>query len=543
LNPELAGAPQGSLVQAIGELKPGARTMVADWGAGSVFGEHPLAVTGQYGQGAVTLVTIDLSSAELGRLSDKEWVTFWNQVAGWRQNRLNSFYTARDFQKLSDNEKSLVDLSPTMIKVGTDIDKKVDVSEVTAVRMLVALLFLALYWMLAGPVGYLVLRQYKLTHWSWWVFGGTVILAITVAGGVVLFMHVKAYDVRHRSFVMGTVNSPQATVAGFYGIYAPVSGPVTITQPGTAGLNYLTPMCMPTTKDVQAYADPQSYQLHTDQVGQVSPVFRNTLKKLQGRWSGEVRGLTGAAEYVANATDLRHLVKGKLKNDSGYDLHDVDLLVYLPPGSGAAEVRATRDGATYLFHMTADGHVWKPGEEMDLAQAGLDLLEMQPGDAGPGTVEMALEAYGWRFSGQSDMVKHYGPGYGMRAANPMIKSDQMQALQRRGMWREELLYFLADARNLDEMNVSDRTELDRGLGRLTDCTKVLHAAGGMIIAHAEDGRSPVPLQVGGKVVEGKGNVAFAWALPLGGTAPQTSNVSRAPVRGGRGGNQSILPEE
>jgi hypothetical protein len=422
------------------------------------------------------------------------------------------------------------------------------VSEVTAVRMLVALLFLAVYWMLAGPVGYLALRQYKLTHWSWWVFGGTVILAITVAGGVVLFMHVKAYDVRHRSFVMGTVNSPQATVAGFYGIYAPVSGPVAMAQPGSSGLNYLAPMCIPTTKDVRAYADPQSYQLHTDQVGQVSPVFRNTLKKLQGRWSGEVRGLTGAAEYVANSTDLRHIVKGTLKNDSGYELRHVDLLVYLSPASAGTEVRATRDGATYLFHLTPNGRAWKQGDTIDLAQAELDLLEMQPGDVGPGTVEMALEAYGWDHSGQNQVVGRYGYPYG-KTPNLMVKSDQMKALENRKNWREEWLYFLADARNLDEMNVNDRTDLDRGLGRLTDCTKVLHAAGGLIIAHAEDVRSPVPLQVSGKVVEGKGNVAFAWALPVGGAAPQTGVVSGGPAergggpaRGGRFGNQSILPE-
>ena len=49
-------------------------------------------------------------------------------------------------------------------------------------------------------------------------------------------LHVATYDVRHKSFVLGTVNSDEASVTSFYGVYAPASGNLELRQPeGTGG--------------------------------------------------------------------------------------------------------------------------------------------------------------------------------------------------------------------------------------------------------------------------------------------------------------------
>src|SRR5207245_134397 len=117
--------------------------------------------------------------------------------------------------------------------------------------------------------------------------------------------------VRHRSFVLGTVNSTETTVAGFYGIYAPMSGPVELKQPegGGAGINYLVPLCMPDSGEINAYVDTRSYQISTEHTSSVQPIFRNTLKKVQGRWTGERPGITGNAAYNA---DANHELKGEV---------------------------------------------------------------------------------------------------------------------------------------------------------------------------------------------------------------------------------------
>jgi hypothetical protein len=414
------------------------------------------------------------------------------------------------------------------------------VKKMTAIRILVALAFLALYWLLAGPLGHLVLRQYKVVHWSWWIFGVVVIAATAVAGTVVLVLHVNAYDVRHQSFVMGTVNSPEATVASFYGIYAPNSGPVDIRLPEGPGMNYLAPLCMPTTKDVKSFADPQSYQLRTDQPWQMAPVFRNTLKKLQSRWTGPVPGLTGAAEYLSSATDLTHVIAGTLTNNSGYDLHDADVIVSLPRVGRAPDTYATMFGSLYLYHINTPDDVWKQGESIDLNKLAFNTLGMQP-NGRPGTVEMALEAIGWKHRSRPDT-----PGYYYPNKTKMTKSPQMLALENMDNmnWYENLLYILADGRNNDELSAADRCELSRGIGRMTDCTKALRAAGALVVAHAENVKSPVALSVSGKPVAGKGNVVFAWALPVAGTAPQQAVNPAAPPALGPGaiGTRPLLPE-
>jgi hypothetical protein len=273
--------------------------------------------------------------------------------------------------------------------------------------------------------------------------------------------------------------------------------------------------------------------LEVAQAGQISPVFRNTLKKLQGRWSGELPGISGAAEYLTDSTDLSHIVSGNLTNNSGYDLRDVDLLVYLAPASAQADSWATRDGAIFLFHMTPSGRVWKTGETMDLAvDPKLDTLEMQAGDLRPGTMELALRVCVWKLVGFRNYNRYYGSGL-----LPMVLTDQQKALERRTNWREDLLFFLADARNLDPLDAGNCTELVRGVGRMTDCTKALRAAGGMILAHADDVKTPVPLRVNGKAVEGKGSVSFAWVLPVAGKAPQAGYGGPGAARG------SIVPEQ
>ncbi len=71
------------MTQAVGDLRPGARAVSGV--SGGVFAEHPLAVTGVYGRGAITVVTVDVTNAAMGqRISDHDWILFWNRMAGWQ---------------------------------------------------------------------------------------------------------------------------------------------------------------------------------------------------------------------------------------------------------------------------------------------------------------------------------------------------------------------------------------------------------------------------------------------------------------------------
>jgi hypothetical protein len=98
-----------------------------------------------------------------------------------------------------------------------------------------------------------------------------------------------------------------------------------------------------------------------------------------------------------------------------------------------------------------------------------------------------------------------------------------------------LLYLLLDARKPEALPATTRVEPIRTLARTMDCTKLLHAYGGLIVAHSgsfekkDYAKSPVPVSVNGHEMAGKGEVMFAWALPLSGTI-QSGGMLREPEK-------------
>jgi hypothetical protein len=548
-----------TVVQAIGDIKNGSRPVAGTF-AGA-FAEHPLAVTGLYGRGAVTVITFNVANPDF-KPPENQAIAFWNQMAGWQGGPILTAAAYRQNDQDKNNKDPAIadralniNTSSRALLIGKTVPEGIDVKDVTAVRILVALLFLAVYWLVAGPVGHLVMRQYRVVHWSWWIFGGVVLAATAVAGVVVLVLHVNAYDLRHRTFVVGTVNSPEVSVAGYYGVYAPVSGTVKISQPRSAwGINYLAPLCVPST-ELKSFADPQGYTIDLDpgasdnkDASAVAPVFRNTLKKLQGRWTGEMGKLEGAAQFVSDSQDLRHIIKGTLTNNTGYDLENADIVVYLP--------RATPglSGNTYLFHVNTTGKKWKAGEDYvwkqgeTIALENLEIDEME-NPLNP-TLERGLSAAGYEQA--ADRSTSYIP-HGL--LDDEYRGDEAMGRLRNRKWRDDLLFTLLDLRAIDGLESGDRVEPVRGPGRYMDCTKLLKAACGLVVARAGNDtkgvKSPVPLKVDGKQVDGTGKILFAWALPISGAVPPARIISTqagqpglappAPAGRGRGLNVEEVP--
>jgi hypothetical protein len=500
-----------TLVQAVGDLKPGARPVTGMYGG--AFADHPLAVTRLSGQGVITLLTIDAGNPELerrlvGAPGERGWMEFWNHVAGWQSIREPK--TGAEIDQARRNNAEAVSLPPEEIRLGNDLVSSIDVTEVTATRVLVTILFLGAYWLLAGPVGHLVLRYYKVVHWSWWIFGATVLVATSLAGLVVLVLHVTTYDLRHRTFVLGTVNSPQVSVVGFYGIYAPASGAIELQQPVGSGsaVNYLVPLCMPGPDEIKGFADPQSYMLDLKTPNVVSPIFRNTLKKMQGRWTGERPGLTGNAAFT---TARDRPFKGELTNNTGYTLEDVLIVTY----------GDTQGGRALMYR--ADMPSWKTGERLDLEKS-VKLSEVLRLGAGAVPLQEYLQVAGWKLAKASPTK--FGGG--------MVMTDTQRRISEavNPKTAEDLLYLLLDLRNPDQLvndNNNIHHEAARGVGRWLDRTKALKASGALIIARAGDMReqrlrvpSPVTLKVNSRDVTGQGEVLFAFSMPMAGAAPTGS---------------------
>ncbi|HUO07684.1 MAG TPA: hypothetical protein VM008_05260 [Phycisphaerae bacterium] len=508
------------------------------------FVQNPLAVTGVYGRGAVTVITVDASNGDIqqGVMADEDWMGFWNQMAGWRGRGDAMIMGAELYdakRKVADTLGTSgvppVTMPPAELDLGANIPMQVDVTEFTERGVLVAVLFLLVYWLAAGPIGHLVLRMYKVVHWSWWVFGGTVVVATGLAGAVVMFMHLTNYDLRHRTFVLGTVNSKEITALGYYGVFAPVNGPLNVTEPDTGegrpGLNYLAPMAVDTPDGVKPFADPQSYDLYDETPTIARPIFRSTLKKLQGRWNGERSGIDGTAEFVQQADWSKSApLKGSLVNHSGYDLKDVRVFVHRP----AQSVTAESDSNVYK----ADD--WPAGGTLDL-EKGLKPLYL--GNATSRSVKLS-ELLNWMTHRIADSAT-----IGVHVTGVQDTSLTPEEGAVADGESKDMLFTLFNARQPDRLQDAVRVDPSRDFARGADCTKMLYAAGAIIVGRAGDIAksnyvpSPVPLTVNNRVLEGKGEVTFAWALPLKNVVvPQDELIRQEPAAGVRAGSRSIPPE-
>jgi hypothetical protein len=527
------------IAQATGKIRPDAK-IVARTNTG-VFGNNPLAVTGAYGRGVVTVLTIDASNADLnqGVTQDHNWMGFWNRIAGWQGDNLqmmsqNEYNADKDAHKDNPNY-SPITMPPSEIDLGHNIPQQIDVTEFTQLGIAVAVIFLGIYWLAAGPIGWGVLRMKKVVHWSWWVFGATVIVATGVAGLVVAFVHLTNYDLRHKTYILGAVNSRDVSAVGYYGVFAPANGPLRVSQPDSGssadpiGLNYLAPLDVMIPEGVKPYADPQGYSVADDKPNILTPVFRSTLKKLQGRWTGELPGIDGNAEFVA--TDLKTVpLKGSLTNHTGYDLYDVEIIVRRPAANPG------NPWYSYLFH-PRDGK-WKSGDTIDLAKS------LTPEFRGTTSAPIYLsDLLNWmaHYHADSNTIGvHMGPGQ----TDPFFNlGDEVSAAKNAD---DELALMLFDARAPDLLKDQTRIEPAREFARAADATKLLQAAGALIIARAGDiahsqyVSSPVPITVNNRLLPGKGEITFAWALPLTGV---TATVQENALPSGSDFNSpSKIPE-
>ena len=259
----------------------------------------------------------------------------------------------------------------------------------------------------------------------------------------------------------------------------------------------------------------------------ISPIFRNTLKKMQGRWSGQLAGITGTARYT---TDPLHILDGSLTNESNHDLTDVFVVVYRPlqiyqKDKLAGWGHAARPGDCYLYPLS----FWKIGETIDLRTAlRLDTLGA-PQRMGL-LDDIKEDDFGARFGQLLQVVARSRGSKNqnwMHAAKTwsLEETKVFDSLRSSRTIPDDLITVLLDARGLDRLDVRDRVEVVRGIGRLLDCTKELHAAGAIIYARSSGpSKAPVPLMMNGSVLPSKGEVTFVWALPVSGELAPTQSM-------------------
>lgn len=150
-----------------------------------------------YGFGWVTIIGIDLSDGRLGGLGLPQADAFWNRILG-RRCDTPTFEEQQDIQKA----ERLSRMSGRDLNLGSGalFSELTNFPGEAGLGLLLALVLFAMYWLLAGPLGFALLKQYKQVKHAWVAFAVCAAVFTAVAWGAVGLLP-RQLEVKHVTFL------------------------------------------------------------------------------------------------------------------------------------------------------------------------------------------------------------------------------------------------------------------------------------------------------------------------------------------------------
>lgn len=330
------------------------------------------------GQGAVTLIGLNL----VERMVETD--VFWNRILG-RRGRLPRFPDAEKMPEPVMNRKPFA--------MDMDIAFEVASSSGRApAGVLLGFIVFGLYWLVAGPLGFAMLKRRKMGHHAWLAFFSAGVVFTAIAWGGASAIKPSRVEATHVTFVDHVFGQPVSRARGWFGLLLPWYGDATVSvgdessiqiEPDTGirrNSNLIAPW-EPPEEQRSFFPDNRAYATDCRAPDSMTFPTRATVKQLQADWSG---GPVWKMPYPVpdqngKPTDLKVKpregaspeVEGTLVHELPGDLHDVIIIVVssqIPiPTPGPSVVPPQW---TYIAHAVKIPSAWRPNEPRDI---GLDF--------------------------------------------------------------------------------------------------------------------------------------------------------------------------
>jgi hypothetical protein len=508
---------RGPFQVAIAREKPGA--YVARWidwntAEGQTI-KTPYIARQSFGLGTVTWVAQDLGDPSLTQparpnvaigerlrsVGPVGWPQVWDAVFDWNNRPM---VLDRDAELRTQPMAELFDRAQG-VDVAFPLTLGMEHGKRGAGLVFLVVFFFVAYWILAGPVSYLVLAGKKRTSMSWFVFALAAGAATLVTAGVVELVLRADPEVRHVSVVRLSPRGPAVVQSGI-GLYIADDGGqrIELRESALGHVSYITPF---PTHPAQVTDQPKfttilDYDVPTpspktkpDEDPEVVVPFRTTLKKLQAKWVGDYNG---SIDGKVQLRDGR--LHGVIVNNLPVDLQDVYLCYINDRG---------QDRLAYL-------PVLKKGQTLNIDPRGFLFFGDDPGQGKPGSnkfIDSVLEL-------ESDPGRAWtGYFHGMFRGAALKYEDSSGA---------RILPVLSFYDRLSPMYKAGggRTDLLRRGARHMDLSQLV-ASGDLAITGIANGTPlPVPFYVQGDPVPGSGVTYFQAVLPIDRTVPTTQPTTQ-----------------
>ncbi len=443
------------------------------------------------GLGAVTLVGFDLG-AELGGAVSAQ--AFWHRILG-KGGRVSKVVTEPERAKASRGQAVLLDWG---------LDEEIRDRGSAAGGLLLGLVMFALYWILAGPGGFALLRRRKMTRHAWVAFFAVAaaFTAMSWVGATSLRPHrVRARHVSVIDHVFG-----QGVERGWIwaGVMLPGYGDevIGVGEPGegrTFTGNAISAWEPLGDSTVRPFLDTRAYAVDGQHPDAMRVPTRATVKEVAGVWSGgpvwKMPGPLVSAEGVmssirwAPGADGSVRLTGVLAHELPGTLRDVKVVVARGQDS---LVDSARD-LPFLIE-SWEYSQWPPKEPLDLSK-----LEVARGKGQGVGLRSVLD----RVRTGAKPTDQYSPSVNLNP--PRTIGENLLA------W--SLASLLPGPVESAEGQFSSPVYL-RGATQGLDLSRWLTQPCLIIMGTLEDVASPIPLRVGSTPVASVGTTYVRWIYPL-----------------------------
>ena len=477
------------------------------------------------GAGMITVIGLDvdeLSARSLQTPPIPQVDVFWNRVLGRRADTPNGM----ELDQL-DKAGRLVTTGgySRAVDLGRAVSGQIGLAGQAAVGVLAATAVFALYWLLAGPLGYAVLKTLKRERWSWVVyvavaavFSGSILLVGRSLGGrQARIQHMTVLDMVEPAQGESTLSEVQRKRAlGWFSLFAPGYGTVEVAldpKGDTAVRNRLSSWRAPSA-DAQGFPSRERYRAPIEEAARLAVPARATSIDFEARWLGALdpkwglfpRANKPVAVRIDRTTSPATIsIAGELVHGLPGPLRDVQLLHVWPmrnplPNIGADGKVSTRRQQGQLPNrgalvMLSD---WKPGDKLDLGQ----VLQALPVSDRALQGALSNRYYDSLYSAARNVVQ----GFGL-ASDTVDPGQAIEVLS---------LYSMLPPPPYVQNPPADPKVLriGRGFGREIDLSQWFTEPCLVVMGRLDDVPLPYPVTVDGESVPSNGSVYVRWVLPL-----------------------------
>ncbi|MCA9279750.1 MAG: hypothetical protein H6815_09205 [Phycisphaeraceae bacterium] len=331
--------------------------------------DDPVVTRRLLGTGMVTLVGLDLAALAPNRLPNAE--QFWNRVIGLRGSY--------------DADRGTLGASRTGYVTDGFIGGKIESRGTAAAGVLLGFLVFSLYWVIAAPVSFFILKKREKLHHAWIGFLLSSIAFTVIAWGGAVLIRPHRVSAQHITVLEHVYGQPVQRARSWFNIMVPWYGDATIGFDESVSspvplqvTNNIAPFdgLSPSSSVGGKFPDARTYAIDARSHNSITFPVRQTVKQFQADWVGgpqwnmprpvDVDGTSGDDPVIRqNERQGKNTrLHGILRHDLPGPLQNVTIIISW--GQRGLDRHPTA--------LNANAEAWKivnpwaPGEDLDLAE-------------------------------------------------------------------------------------------------------------------------------------------------------------------------------